>query len=185
MSTKDKTHADMNKEYEETLDCKLELLVEINHVVSPQALDVSWGSWISTNTPLKSPSFFDNRSYTLRAKCNTLLHIHAFFIGVYERSSSKQLSLGDLQNFCSILNNPRILSEMLSKCNICVSPFSAATQHNVDRDGVMRTISGIGFHCHCNRPFSIECWTAANTAAVKILSVGRGISAAKDKKNKK
>ncbi|ALL26036.1 nuclear protein UL55 [Canid alphaherpesvirus 1] len=186
MSTKDRSHAVVNnRDYEEASDCKLELLVEINHVVSPQAIDVNWDSWIGTNVPIRSPSFLDNRSYTLRSKCNTLHHLHAFIIGVYNTKDNKQLPLGDLQNFCSLLNNPKILKEMLSKYNICAAPFSAATQHNTDCEGVSCTISGIGFHCHCTQPFSLECWSAVNTAAMKILSVGKGITSAKNKRKNK
>ncbi|AVW81768.1 nuclear protein UL55 [Felid alphaherpesvirus 1] len=185
MSTRTRPSEQVDRpEADDTMDdCKIELLANISHVVTPQALDITWGSWLTSNGQERSISFMGTRTYTLRAKCNTILRLHAYLIGVYEKHHcGQQLSLADLRIFCRLLNNPRLLGDLSSKHQICSAPFSAATQHHEDNE-VHSTINAIGFHCHCKNPFSLECWITAHAASTKILSVARGITAVKCKKN--
>ncbi|AAC59557.1 nuclear protein UL55 [Equid alphaherpesvirus 4] len=163
-------------------DCKLGLLVDISNVVSPLPLDLTWSSWETTSQPAKSRSYLNTRTYTIRACCDIQARLHAFFIGVFEkRDPEKQISLPDLINFRSILNNTRIMQELAMEHSVCGAPFSAATQYDCDQDGEETTINGLCFHCHCKTPFSLECWQAANAAQAKILSVARGITSAKER----
>ncbi|AIL02921.1 nuclear protein UL55 [Equid alphaherpesvirus 3] len=167
-------------------DCRLDLLVDISNVVSPLPLDLVWSSWATTSQPMRSKSYLNMRTYTIRACCDAQTRLHAYFIGVYEkRDCERQLPLSDLRNFCSILNNARILQDLPREHGTCGSPFSAATQYDHNPEGDDSLINGLCFHCHCRQPFSLECWQGATAASAKILSVAKGITSAKEKKANK
>ncbi|QPI70114.1 nuclear protein UL55 [Equid herpesvirus 6] len=167
-------------------ECRLDLLVDISNVVSPLPLDLVWSSWATTGQPAHSKSHLHMRTYTIRAFCDTQARLHAYFIGVYEkRDCERQVPLSDLRNFCNVLNNPRILQDLPGRHSTCGAPLSAATQYDHSPEGEDSLINGLCFHCHCRQPFTLECWQGATAASAKILSVAKGITAAKEKKTNK
>ncbi|AAG27203.1 unknown [Cercopithecine alphaherpesvirus 9] len=153
------------------IDLKPDALAPFTQAVAPLALETTWISATSSHAPTPSPLYGTKRLCALRATCTKPGDVHAYLIGLSHKDKPSEFPLFvDIQNLCKILQCQRLLKEMANYSALCDAPFSAATlQIMLDSGSLGVHLSGVGYHCHCKTPFSVDCWAGAAEAYDHIV----------------
>ncbi|SCO83486.1 nuclear protein UL55 [Spheniscid alphaherpesvirus 1] len=160
---------------------------DINQVIAPMALDISYHPTEKIRGAKRSRSYLMHREYSLRIKCDGIGTCHSYMIGVSSsKNDYKTMKEDHLIKFCELLNHSKVLNEISndSKILLCSAPFSAATQTDKLSETSKRVINGVCYHCHCKEQFSVKCWKAAFVAATKIIFIGHGVATMRKKREK-
>ncbi|AQS79161.1 nuclear protein UL55 [Ateline alphaherpesvirus 1] len=169
---------------------------EVSHVAPPLAVHATWRCGAPSGTVVRADgAALSMRSYHARLACGDPRRAHAYVLQVLkDRRRHLTPSVGELRALAALLNHEPVLQQLHDKlrhADPCPKPFGycavrdwptprlyrRAVTDGFDDNGY--TVDGLAYHCHCETPFSLECWRGVAAAADHIRSTGSGVTAAK------